>query len=396
MAPEQPVLIAGAGPVGLVAAAALVRAGIPVELLEAGPGISEEMRASTFHAPTLDMLDDLGAAQEMIRQGIIGPRVQYRRRDQSLIAEFDFGLLADVTRHPFRLQCEQFKLTRILHALLIGNPLYTARFNAPVAELRDEGSHVVALLEDGTRRTGSYLIGADGARSAVRKSAGIPFNGFTWPERFLVLSTEFDFATIIPGLADVSYYADPEEWFFLLRVPGVWRAMFPVRGEVSDEEVMTPEFARARFARVVAGHGDYPIRHTTLYRVHQRVAETFRKGRVLLAGDAAHINNPLGGMGLNGGVHDAVNLVEKLVQVLHGDADESLLDRYDRQRRGVTEEVVQRTTIQNKKNLEAVTPEDQADFQSRMAHAASDPARAHAHLLGMSMINSLRRAAEIA
>ncbi len=396
MAPEQPVLIAGAGPVGLVAAAALVRAGIPVELLEAGPGISEEMRASTFHAPTLDMLDDLGAAKEMIRQGIIGPRVQYRRRDQSLIAEFDFGLLADVTRHPFRLQCEQFKLTRILHALLIGNPLYTARFNAPVAELRDEGSHVVALLEDGTRRTGSYLIGADGARSAVRKSAGIPFNGFTWPERFLVLSTEFDFATIIPGLADVSYYADPEEWFFLLRVPGVWRAMFPVRGEVSDEEVMTPEFARARFARVVAGHGDYPIRHTTLYRVHQRVAETFRKGRVLLAGDAAHINNPLGGMGLNGGVHDAVNLVEKLVQVLHGDADESLLDRYDRQRRGVTEEVVQRTTIQNKKNLEAVTPEDQADFQSRMAHAASDPARAHAHLLGMSMINSLRRAAEIA
>ncbi|MBX9751111.1 MAG: FAD-dependent monooxygenase, partial [Roseococcus sp.] len=117
MAPEQPVLIAGAGPVGLVAAAALVRAGIPVELLEAGPGISEEMRASTFHAPTLDMLDDLGAAKEMIRQGIIGPRVQYRRRDQSLIAEFDFGLLADVTRHPFRLQCEQFKLTRILHAL---------------------------------------------------------------------------------------------------------------------------------------------------------------------------------------------------------------------------------------------------------------------------------------
>jgi 3-(3-hydroxy-phenyl)propionate hydroxylase len=172
--------------------------------------------------------------------------------------------------------------------------------------------------------------------------------------------------------------------------------MFPVRAEVSDEEVMTPEFARARFARVVEGHGDYPIKHTTLYRVHQRVAETFRKGRILLAGDAAHINNPLGGMGLNGGVHDAVNLVEKLVQVMRGEADETLLDRYDRQRRGVTEEVVQRQTIQNKKNLEAVTPEDQADFQTRMAHAASDPARAHAHLLGMSMINSLRRAAEIA
>lgn len=396
MAQPKPVLIAGAGPVGLVAAASLVRAGIPVQVLESGPGISDEMRASTFHAPTLDMLDELGAAKDMIRQGIIGPRVQYRKRDHSLIAEFDFGLLADVTRHPYRLQCEQFKLTRILHGLLTGNPLYQIRFNSAVASVRDEGDHVVAELEDGTRLTGSYVIGADGARSAVRKSAGIAFNGFTWPERFLVLSTEFDFASIIPGLADVSYYADPEEWFFLLRVPGVWRAMFPVKAEVTEDEVMTPEFARARFARVVEGGGDYPIKHTTLYRVHQRVAETFRKGRILLAGDAAHINNPLGGMGLNGGVHDAVNLVEKLVQVIRGEADEALLDRYDRQRRGITEEVVQRTTIQNKKNLEAATPEDQADFQNRMAEAAGDPAKAHAHLLGMSMINSLRRAAEIA
>jgi len=118
MPEPKPVLIVGAGPVGMVAAASLVHQGIPVLVLESGPGISEEMRASTFHAPTLDMLDDLGAAKEMIRQGIIGPRVQYRMRDQSIIAEFDFGLLADVSRHPYRLQCEQFKLTRILHALM--------------------------------------------------------------------------------------------------------------------------------------------------------------------------------------------------------------------------------------------------------------------------------------
>lgn len=395
MPEPKPVLIAGAGPVGLVAAASLVRQGIPVLVLEAGPGISDEMRASTFHAPTLDMLDDLGAAQEMIRQGIIGPRVQYRMRDQSIIAEFDFGLLADVTRHPYRLQCEQFKLTRILHGLLQQQPLYKIRFNAAVAGAVDHGDSVEAILEDGTRIAGSYLIGADGAHSAVRKAADIAFDGFTWPERFLVLSTEFDFASIIPGLADVTYYADPEEWFFLLRVPGVWRAMFPVRAEVSDEEVMTPEFARARFARVVEGRGDYPTRHTTLYRVHQRVAESFRKGRLLLVGDAAHINNPLGGMGLNGGVHDAVNLVGKLARVIRGEAAEDLLDLYDRQRRGVTVEHVQRQTIMNKKNLEAATPEDQADFRHRMAEAAGDPALAHTHLLGMSMISSLRRAEEI-
>ncbi|WP_431282187.1 FAD-dependent oxidoreductase [Humitalea sp. 24SJ18S-53] len=395
MTEQKPVLIAGAGPVGLVAAASLVKQGIPVVVLEAGPTISTEMRASTFHAPTLDMLDDLGAAEAMIAQGIIGPRVQYRARDQSLIAEFDFRVLADVTRHPYRLQCEQFKLTRILHELMSKNPLYDIRFNARVENAIDHGEHVEAVLEDGTRIAGAYLIGADGAHSAVRKAAGIAFEGFTWPERFLVLSTEFDFASIIPGLADVSYYADPEEWFFLLRVPGVWRAMFPVRAEVSDEEVMTEAFARARFARVVEGRCDYPIKHTTLYRVHQRVAETFCRGRLLLVGDAAHINNPLGGMGLNGGVHDAVNLVEKLVPVLRGEADDAVLSLYDRQRRGVTVEHVQRQTIVNKQNLEARDPVAHQAFRDRMASTAADPAKAHAYLLGMSMINSLRRAAEI-
>lgn len=395
MPETKPVLIVGAGPVGLVAAASLLREGIPVLVLEAGPVISQEMRASTFHAPTLDMLDDLGAAKGMIAQGLIGPRVQYRTRDHALIAEFDFGILADVTRHPFRLQCEQFKLTRILHDLMQGQPGYDIRFDAEVTEVIDHGDGVEAVLADGSRIAGSWIIGADGARSAVRKSAGIAFEGFTWPERFLVLSTEFDFATLIPGLADVSYYADPEEWFFLLRIPGMWRAMFPVRADVPDEEIMTEAFGRARFARVVAGRDDYPVRHRTLYRVHQRVADTFRRGRVLLAGDAAHINNPLGGMGLNGGVHDAVNLTGKLAQVMRGEAAEGLLDLYDRQRRGVTVEHVQRQTIMNKKNLEAATPEDQADFRRRMVEAAADPAKAHAQLIGMSMIGSLRRAAEI-
>ncbi|MDB5415730.1 MAG: 2-polyprenyl-6-methoxyphenol hydroxylase-like oxidoreductase [Rubritepida sp.] len=396
MPETKPVLVVGAGPVGMVAAAALIRQGLAVTVLESGPTISEEMRASTFHAPTLDMLDDLGAAQEMIHQGLKGPILQYRRRDQSVIAQFDFGILADVTRHPFRLQCEQFKLTRILYALLKDKPGFSIRFNARVAGCTDHGDGVEAILEDGERIAGSYLIGADGARSAVRKAADIAFDGFTWPERFLVLSTEFDFASIIPGLADVSYYADPEEWFFLLRVPGVWRAMFPVAAEVSDEEVMTDAFSRARFARVVEGHGDYPVKHRTLYRVHQRVAATFHKGRLLLAGDAAHINNPLGGMGLNGGVHDAVNLVDKLAGVIRGELDEAELDHYDRQRRGVTVEHVQRQTITNKQNLEAKTPEDQKAFQARLAEAASEPAKAHSYLLGVSMINSLRRAAEIA
>jgi len=396
MAETKPVIIVGAGPVGLVAAAALLRAGVEVTVLEAEPALQMELRGSTFHAPTLDMLDDLGAATRMIEQGLVAPKLQYRDRGQGLIAEFDFGVLADVTRHPFRLQCEQFKLTHILADLMRDRPGFALRFGAGVASVEENEAGVTAILADGSRIEGSHLIGADGAHSAVRKAMGVEFEGFTWPERFLVLSTDFDFADAVPGLADVSYYADPEEWFFLLRVPGLWRAMFPVAAEVSDETALTPEFAEARMARIIAGRGGYPLRHRTLYRVHQRVATAYRRGRLLLAGDAAHVNNPLGGMGLNGGVHDAVSLAEKLAKVWHGEDDGGLLDLYDRQRRGVTVEHVQRQTIANKQNLEARDPEARRAFRERMADAASAPAKAHAFLLNVSMIGSLRRAAEIA
>ncbi len=395
MPDNLPVLIVGAGPVGLAAAAALLRHGVPVTMLEAGEALSDEMRASTFHAPTLDLLDEFGAAEPLIAQGLAAPRLQYRSRAGGIIAEFDFGLLADVTRHPYRLQCEQWRLTHILHGLLQDRPGFGLHFGTAVAACSDYGAYAEVVLASGERIRGAYVIGADGAHSAVRQAASIGFKGFTWPERFLVLSTPFDITGLIPDLAPVSYFADPEEWFFLLRIPGLWRAMFPVPPEIPDEATLTDTYARIRLRRIVHGCDDYLIRHRTLYRVHQRVAETFRRGRVLLAGDAAHINNPLGGMGLNGGVHDACNLAPKLAAVWHGEAPEALLDRYDRQRRGVTVEHVQRQTIANKQGLEARDPEAQLAFQARLTEAASDPTRAHAWLLNASMINSLRRAEEI-
>ncbi|MBY0335097.1 MAG: FAD-dependent monooxygenase [Acetobacteraceae bacterium] len=395
MAETEPVVVVGAGPVGLVAAAALLRNGVKVTLVEAGPTLSGEMRGSTFHAPTLDMLDELGATPKMIAQGLVAPRLQYRDRETGVIADFDFGAIADVTRHPFRLQCEQFKLTRILYGIIRDDPNFSVRFDAEVTACADHGNEVRVTLADGAVIAAPYVVGCDGARSPVRKSSGLAFEGFTWPERFLVLSTEYDFREVIPGLSDVSYFSDPEEWFFLLRVPGLWRAMFPVPAEVADEATGTEAYARDRWRRLNTGRDDYPIRHRTLYRVHQRVAERFGHGRILLAGDAAHINNPLGGMGLNGGVHDAVNLAGKLARVWHGDAAPRLLDLYDRQRRGVIVEHVQRQTIQNKQNLEARDAAAREAYKRRMRETAGDPALARDFLLGASMIKSLRRAAEI-
>ena len=398
MRKKPAVLIAGAGPVGLVAAANLVRNAVPVTVLEAGSALSVESRASTFHPPTLDMLDELGAAAPLIAQGRRAPRLQFRSR-AGKIAEFDFALIADATRHPYRLQSEQFKLTRILYEQLRSNPDFSIRFGTRVERVQQDSSGVrVYALQEGKQTSfeADWVIGADGASSAVRTSLGIGFDGFTWPERFLVVSTPFDFRSLMPDLASVSYVADPVQWHFYLQIPEVWRIMFPVPQEITDEVAKTGSYALQLMDSLVPGVEGYEIVHTTLYRVHQRVASRFRLGRALLAGDAAHINNPLGGMGMNGGIHDAMSLTERLVKVCRGEAPESEMDRYERQRRAVTLEAIQKQTIQNKANLEAKDPAAHEQFKQRMRETAADQGKAREYLLNASMIASLRRAAELA
>jgi 3-(3-hydroxy-phenyl)propionate hydroxylase len=389
--PER-VLIAGAGPVGLTAAADLVRRGVQVTVLEAGGDLSTESRASTFHPPTLDMLAELGAAEPLTAQGLRAPEFQYRNKS-GLIAQFDFGTIADVTKHPFRVQCEQSRLTRILLERLRDNALFDIEFSCAVRDLAQTAEKVsVTVDRNGPTETreGAWLIGADGARSEVRRALDIEFAGFTWPERYLVVSTSYDFAAVIPDLVYVNYVADPERWYFLLRTPSHWRVMFRIAANESDELALSPEFAQSLLRQIVPGV-TYDIAHTTLYRVHQRVAADFRKGRAFVIGDAAHVNNPLGGMGMNGGIHDAMNLIERLARVWHGDAPAAELDRFAKQRRLVAEEYVQNQSIKNKKNLESPGSE----FADRLRAIAADPKRTYDYLIGVSMIGSLRQAEEL-
>ena len=400
---EERVLIAGAGPVGLVAAANLVRSGVPVTVLEAGSDLSEESRASTFHPPTLDMLDRLGAAQPLIAQGLVAPAFQYRSRQHGVLAQFDFAAIADVTAHPYRVQAEQSKLTRILYEQLRGQPGFELEFGAQVRHVTQHPSGVeIAIERRGATetRSGRWLIGADGARSDIRRSLGIEFDGFTWPERFLVVSTPFDFSAVIPDLVAVSYVTDPQRWHFLLQIPGLCRVMFPVAPDESDELATSPDFAQSLMATVVPGISNYEVAHITLYNVHQRVAKTFQQGRAFLVGDAAHINNPLGGMGMNGGIHDAINLTSRLIEAWQGEAwqgtveaakADAELERYDRQRRLVTLEYIQTQTIQNKRNLES----DGTEFRRNLVEIAADKRRTYDYLLRVSMIASLRRAQEL-
>jgi len=388
--PANDVLIAGAGPAGLVCAMRFAKAGFSVTVFEAEASIPENLRGSTFHPSSLDMLERaFGAATPLIERGLVAPTVQYRRHGVGRIAEFDFADIADMTEHPFRVQAEQFKLCQILRDQLTAFPNAKLVYNAEVTGVRQDADEVTATVNHDYEATSAYLIGADGANSVVRRDLNIAFDGFTWPERFLVVSTPFDFMTAIPDLASVTYIADAEEWYFLLKVPSLWRVMFPTDPNEPDEQVTSDQAVQSRLRRVHDKGSPYDIAHTTLYKVHQRVADTYRLGRILLTGDAAHINNPLGGMGMNGGIHDSFNLSEKLIAVIRDGADPAILDRYSEERRTVALEYVQKVSIQNKKDLEAKDAATQQAFEDRLRQAESDSQKRREQLLRLSMLASL-------
>ncbi len=395
-------VVAGAGPTGLMCALALAREGVPVVVCEAEPTLTRDLRAGTFHPPTQEMMAPYGITARMHETGLQVRHWQIRERHGPLVAEFDLGVLADVTPYPYRLHLEQHRLTPIQLELLRKEAAAQIHFDHRITGLEQKADRVLVRLEsEGIPGTfeASWLIGADGGRSTVRKLIPVEFEGFTWPEQFLVVSTPYDFGR--HGFAMNSYVADPAEWAAVFKMPdagppGLWRAAFPCDPGVPDDELLDPANVQKRMQGFLARSEPYEIRYQSIYRVHQRVASNWRHGRVLLAGDAAHLNNPLGGFGLNSGIHDAVNLAGKLARVWRGEAEEALLDAYVRQRRAATIEQVQAMSIRNKRLLEERDPAVQRAHMEELVAVAADPARARHHLLDTSMIAGLRRAGEIA
>jgi 3-(3-hydroxy-phenyl)propionate hydroxylase len=395
--PPDRVIVVGAGPVGLTAALALARRGIPTLVLAAEPELVMELRGSTFHPPTLDMLDEFAVVPAMIESGLKAPTWQFRDRETGPVATFDLALLAADTDHPYRVQCEQWKLMRLLRDAYLKIPGAGIKFGHTVTGVT-AGDDTVAVAADTPEGpvtiAARYVVAADGARSAVRRSLGVAFEGFTYPELFLIASTDFRFEDTLTDIAYVNYIADPNEWLVLLRVPGLWRVLVPAPDNADRAQLMSDQNLQTVLQRVVPRDIDYAIAHRSIYHVHQRVAKSFRTGRVLLAGDAAHINNPLGGMGMNGGIHDAFNLADKLAAIYAG-AGDALLDRYQRQRRTVAVEAVQQQTNRNHQILSERDPAIRKKSLDAMRRTAADPALARDYMLKSSMIAGLRRAADI-
>ena len=398
----EPIVIAGAGPCGSVLALYLAQHDVPVMLLEKHPSLPRDLRASTFHPPSLEMLEELGVAQTLIQQGLIVDRYQYRDRRSGEVAEFQMQLIADETPFPFRLQLEQYEMTHVLNAKLREYPHAQMRFGHEVVNAAQDADGVTVEVStpEGPRQIRTpFLIGADGASSKVRKAAGIGFGGFTYDEKFLVVSTPFAFEDVFDNLSYVNYVADPQEWCVILRTEKIWRVLFPVFPKSPEDEawVLSDEHVQARLRHLHAKETPYEIGHRTLYNVHQRVSETYYNGRMVLAGDACHINNPLGGMGMNGGIHDAHNLAGKLVAIVCGGADHlEAFARYDRQRRELAVRFVQEHTINNKQLMESTDPDIQIKRQRMLMDTAADPIKAKAFILERAMINCVRDSLAVA
>lgn len=393
----QSVVIAGAGPVGLLAAVLLVRAGFRVMVLEKFHGLALDRRASTFHPATLDLLGETGLAEPLIARGSIRQAWQYMIHGTKQHAVFDLDSISDATRHPYRLQCEQYYFSDLAVDFLVKSPLFEIRFGHGIAAIEDGGAELLITAGppgEEYELAAPWLIAADGGNSAVRQALGLPFRGENLPSTSITLVLNHPFQDEIPGLLGINYAWTRTGYYSLIQLRDLWRFSYSPAPGQDVSEALTPEVVQTHVQSVFPSLKPYELLHIDHYTLQQRCLESFRHGRILFAGDSAHLISPTGGMGMNAGLHDAHCLVEHLLPVLKGE-DDGFLDRYSRRRQTIVLEEIQRLSERNFRWHRETNPEKRREIWQELQEIVNDERRTRDFLLDSSMIRSRWREREI-
>jgi 3-(3-hydroxy-phenyl)propionate hydroxylase len=345
-------LVAGAGPVGILNALGLAQAGVDVTIIERSPTVIESPRAIVYHWSVLEGLEGLGVLDEALALGFKKQDYQYHVWATGEKIKWSMEPLAKVAKYPYNIHLGQNVLAKIALKKLEAFPNTRVIWSTKITGVSQSDDQVTvdAIGPDGpVQYTADWLIGADGAGSAVRESLNMGFDGVTWPERFVATNVRVDFEGL--GYGHANLQIDPVYGAIIAKIDqtgptGLWRMTYMEDASLPEESVgdRMPEFYQT-----LVGDLPYEIVSFSPYRMHQRSADTYRLGRVLLAGDAAHATNPTGGLGLTSGLFDTFALYPALAAVIKGQVDDSVLDEYSRQRRRIFLEVASPAATENKR-----------------------------------------------
>ena len=371
---EPQVIIAGAGPVGLVTALGLAQKGISVLVLEKNSiEVPPQWRGSTIHPPTLAIFDELGLADEIIAGAIKVEVLQYRDLEIEEVVNFGYDCLDGQVKFPFRLQFEQYKVLKLLRTAASSNSKIEIKYNTLIESVTQDSDGVsVQVTNNGATHIlrADWLVGADGSHSAVRKALGIELDGFTYPYPTTVVATPFKFEDHFAGLAPVTYWSGPTGRLSMIRTPDIWRIAMTTplegvdissddRGSISEptqDFIVAIDLLLSRLPGVSLA--DLELKQYEVYRSHQRIAREFSVDRVALAGDAAHLTTTNGGMGLNSGVQDAAALVKALEAAIAQNSS-GPISQYAKERKEFCTNFLQPTTTTNHKTV------DNPDYEAR-------------------------------
>lgn len=391
---RRPVVVIGAGPVGLTTALVLAQAGVPVTVLESEEGLSTASKASTFHPSTLDLLDDLGVGRDLCAAGRRVDRIQWRNLAQQVVHQLDYTHLDGHTAHPYRLHAEQALLTPLLLEALAGHPHAEVCFATTAFDIRDHGDRVRIWAQQPSGRRApldaGYVVAADGSRSIVRTALGLPSAVREYPSYALRIITDTALDELLPGLSPLAYVRDARQSYSLLGMPDHWRLIFRIPGSTPRDQALDRETVGRLLARSLPDvHEWIRVRDAHTYRLAAFVLPGFQSGRVLFAGDAAHLTSTAGGMNMNCGLHDAVAWGRALAQVHHRTAGPAgLTDVAAARRRVVLEAAIPRSEA---RTAGIDGGEELNRAMNEIGRMTADPARATDYLLKASLLDCAPR-----